>query len=419
MPSTGPLLSPKEPPAEQMNPLARPLAHRCCFEDAVSRVLLTKLSVVPRLKAVLDTLKPKMLALHSREPTVPIVELQSESVEDLVARIQRAVFTGKGDKDTVIQLYKDYVSRIATALQKTLALSLPTSAPETTVLPPMPSDTTAASMREWHMHTLRAKHAHIADALSGKLLDTLAECVSIAIEGSDATGKALSVRDVAGLSAWLPSLRSSAATGVLLTAGPAMGKTWLMSQLIMHSLTGSLVPILIPVDRLLKLLLKHEGMFAAAANWVATYLSLTCEAPHYAMLREAMATRSTLLLFDGLDEAGGARSRIECHIAEVVAPQGHLLLCTSRPAGLSDCFSSFHKLQLSPLSDAQQQTFLATRLGMAPAAALKPYLTDKVPIDAETQRRVTANPCAEGPLPTSGSLTCTRLCAARLLTELS
>ena len=42
-------------------------------------------------------------------------------VERVVARIQRATFTGKGDKDKVPAVYREYVERIAGALQPLLA----------------------------------------------------------------------------------------------------------------------------------------------------------------------------------------------------------------------------------------------------------------------------------------------------------
>ena len=43
--------------------------------------------------------------------------------------------------------------------------------------------------------------------------------------------------------------------------------------------------------------------------------------------------RRALILVDGLDEAGTVRDQIETHVAEVLTPQGHVLLATSRPAG--------------------------------------------------------------------------------------
>ena len=76
----------------------------------------------------------------------------------------------------------------------------------------------------------------------------------------------------------------------------------------------------------------------------------------------------------------------------MVARRGCTLLCTSRPAGLTDgIFDDFHQLQLAPLSDAQQAAFLAQRLGAARATELAPYVHG-MPVEADTRRRVTANP---------------------------
>ncbi|KOO29882.1 hypothetical protein Ctob_005215, partial [Chrysochromulina tobinii] len=272
----------------------------------------------------------------------------------------------------------------------------------------MPADDGFASMRVWHLDCLRAQHAYIPDALSGQQLNTLTDCVPIGVEGHDADGKPLAVRDARSLCAWLHDLRSSARTCALLTAGPAAGKTWLMSQLIMHVLGQGdgraeddgrepLVPVLMRAEQLQKRLAEQGAAFDAANDWVDAHLKLTCAPPHYAMLRAAMHKQRVLLLLDGLDEAGAERVRIEKHVAEVLAPKGFVILCTSRPAGLDEAgFAKFHRLTLAPLSDAQQEAFLATRLGDERASALKSYLRDKVPLDtggdAGTKRRVTANP---------------------------
>lgn len=127
-------------------------------------------------------------------------------------------------------------------------------------------------------------------------------------------------------------------------------------------------------------------------DWPSAYLELTCRAPQYsAILRNCIAERRALLLVDGLDEAGALRAEIEKGVAGLVA-SGQTLLCTSRPAGLDEAlFANFHKLQLSRLSDAQQDDFLTKRLGEARASGLRPYLSEKVPVD-EMQRRVTSNP---------------------------
>ena len=90
--------------------------------------------------------------------------------------------------------------------------------------------------------------------------------------------------------------------------------------------------------------------------------------------------RRALILLDGIDEGGVARERIERHVAEVLAPQGHLLLCTSRPAGLNEeRFAAFGKLRLAPLTESQQEAVVSSRLGGIGAAALLPYLRERVP----------------------------------------
>jgi hypothetical protein len=257
-----------------------------------------------------------------------------------------------------------------------------------------PSD--AEQLREWYRRALRAQHTHISDALSGRRLDALHECVRIQLAGVDPSGAPLDVRDAEGLSAWL----LKGGVRGLLTAGPAAGKTWLLSQLIMHLLNrsdaGERMPILVKAEYLQKQILEHSAAFTDdGSNWIDVSLRLEHgeDSPLYRMLREAMAERRALLLIDGLDEAGTQRERIERHVASALAPQGHALLCTSRPAGLGEAlFARFDRLSLSPLSDAQQHTFLVGRLGRERADELKPYVRDKVPRDAETGQRVTANP---------------------------
>ena len=148
---------------------------------------------------------------------------------------------------------------------------------------------------------------------------------------------------------------------VLLTAGPASGKTTLLSQVVTLALQDErteLVPILVKVQVLQWRLLEAPDAFAGAWNYIDAFLRLEHEASRpalYRMLRQAMMARRALLLLDGLDEAGAKRDDIERHVVEVLAPQGHVLLCTSRPAGVVEArFAAFRRLALAPLSDAQQ-----------------------------------------------------------------
>jgi hypothetical protein len=111
------------------------------------------------------------------------------------------------------------------------------------------------------------------------------------------------------------------------------------------------------------------------------------------MMRQAMTARRALLLIDGLDEGGQVRDQIERHIVEVLVPQGHVLLATSRPAGVSEQrFADFHRLRLSPLSDEQQLQAMEGRLGKQQASVLLPYLQENMPADAVTKERITGNP---------------------------
>ena len=105
--------------------------------------------------------------------------------------------------------------------------------------------------------------------------------------------------------------------------------------------------------------------------------------------------RRALLLLDGLDEGGQERGHLEKHVTEVLAPQGHVLLVTSRPAGVDEArFTSagFRRLHLSPLTDKQQEDALTLRLGASRAAKLMEYVHQQVHPDPQTGERVTANP---------------------------
>ena len=78
--------------------------------------------------------------------------------------------------------------------------------------------------------------------------------------------------------------------------------------------------------------------FERAWNWVDAYLCLVhgLGSELYRFLRQAMVARRVLLLIDGIDEGGHARQRVEQHIVEVLAPQGFVIVVTSRPNGLPE-----------------------------------------------------------------------------------
>jgi hypothetical protein len=170
----------------------------------------------------------------------------------------------------------------------------------------------------------------------------------------------------------------------------------MMSQLVVKALArggDGMVPILVRVQQLQKRLLEEEDAFATSWNWIDAFLRLKHgeDSALYRTLRQAMMARRALLLIDGIDEGGKARERIERHLAEVLAPQGHVLLATSRPAGIDENrYAGFHRLALSGLSDAQQQQALEQRLGVERAVTLLPYLRERMPV--EDGERITSNP---------------------------
>ena len=268
----------------------------------------------------------------------------------------------------------------------------------------LPADDHDAVRRQYE-RTLRTAHAAIVDALSGKRLDVREQCVPLAVatgEGKERFG------EVDALAKLLLDLhRGRCGEGVaeirgcvLLTGPPAAGKTCLISQLVTHVLDDPdrrLVPVLVRVQQLQRLLLleEHRDAFATSWNWVDAYLRCVhgADADVYRMLRGAMRARRALLLLDGMDEGGRMRTAIERHVTEVLAPQGHVILVTSRPDGLDrTCFQEhFLALELRPLDETQQHIVVERRVGKALGDALWLEIAATAPRD-EHNELVTSNP---------------------------
>ena len=106
----------------------------------MSGELLVRLSVYPRMKAELDKLPPKLISMASGRAPKPVELSHSDvwqRVQQVVETIEKATFTGKGDKEVVPALYKRYVERVATVLASTLALQ--TALETAAEVPVMPS----------------------------------------------------------------------------------------------------------------------------------------------------------------------------------------------------------------------------------------------------------------------------------------
>ena len=165
------------------------------------------------------------------------------------------------------------------------------------------------------------------------------------------------------------------------------------TQVIVYSLESEMVPILIKVQQLQRRLIDQPDDFGTAWNWVDAFLRLTYhdQPAVYHFLRQSLLSRRMLLLLDGLDEGGAKRDAIQRHVTEVLAPQGHVMLCTSRPAGLTESsFPGFRRLRLSHLTEQQQEEALEHRLGTTAVTRLLKYL-ERMPV-GDDGRRITSNP---------------------------
>ena len=256
-------------------------------------------------------------------------------------------------------------------------------------------------MRSVWMGELRAQHCYLDDDVSDRRLDIRTQC--FAVPACTADGDQM---DAEKLSIELRSFHTSRTEGasaddpvcVLLTGESGAGKTCLMSQVVMHALewkSSDLIPIFIKVRSLQRRLVGDSDTFAAAFNWVDAYLRLEYaeKTPGlYLMLRQALMARRAMVLLDGLCEAGAGREKIERHIAEVLAPQGHIILVSLRPASISDALASFPRLQLLPLTEGQQRELVAQRIGREHANELMPHVHAILPRSAETGQCVSSNP---------------------------
>ena len=113
---------------------------RCICESALAGELVARLRASPKITAALAVLPPKMLRLAADEDPLEIKPEAgdlADRVSMVESRLKKGTFTSQSDREMVPKLYVDYVKRIASGLQATLAL---TSAEDTQLaLPAIPS----------------------------------------------------------------------------------------------------------------------------------------------------------------------------------------------------------------------------------------------------------------------------------------
>eukprot|EP00965_Chrysotila_dentata_P142250 4703132-Pleurochrysis_carterae.AAC.2 len=261
------------------------------------------------------------------------------------------------------------------------------------------------------------------DCLACRKLNVFEQCVPvdvIPIEESAPARELHEVDSVEKLCDWYHSAYAARCEGktfgiasVLLLAAPAAGKSCLTSQMVMYTLRKTtsakqssalspppLIPIFVRVQTLQRQLLDAQscGAFRSTWNWVDAHVQLLYgkESTRYQLLRQAMMTRRALILIDGLDEGGKTRDQIVRHVNEVLAPQGHLILATGRPASVDPkpFNEHFFVIKINPLTEEQQADVIRKRLGadFKMADAVIQYVRTTVKIDPATKSRLTANP---------------------------
>ena len=110
----------------------------CCFEDAVSDEMLARLS--PKMREALSALPAKKLVLERGQAPIcapDTAEWVDNRFETIQGRITSATFTGKGDKQTVVRMYREYAERIVNALLPVLVLQQEQRVEELAPLPDM------------------------------------------------------------------------------------------------------------------------------------------------------------------------------------------------------------------------------------------------------------------------------------------
>ncbi|KAK3258292.1 hypothetical protein CYMTET_32655, partial [Cymbomonas tetramitiformis] len=123
----------------------------------------------------------------------------------------------------------------------------------------------------------------------------------------------------------------------LVVGGPGVGKTTLMAQVLVlyASTVNAPVPIYMPVAELAREIgegnvrFEQGDLLEAFLEWKFAESS-----PYvYRMLRQAVLMHHTIVLLDGMDEAGSSRKQIETYALHTLLKSRHRVIITSRPGG--------------------------------------------------------------------------------------
>eukprot|EP00937_MAST-01D_sp_MAST-1D-sp2_P001358 g1358.t1 len=156
----------------------------------------------------------------------------------------------------------------------------------------------------------------------------------------------------------------------VLLGAAASGKSVLLKRVLVTSAENfdqeqqeGLVPVLILLIDLGRLMARRA--LTGKDKLVEAYLADRhgTHSDRYRALLRAFRARQTLLLLDGLDEAGDQRRAIERYITQTLVPADQRMIVSSRHTGFNDrVFERFSFVQLLPLSHTMQREVVALRL---------------------------------------------------------
>lgn len=218
---------------------------------------------------------------------------------------------------------------------------------------------------------MKMTYGFVADALTGERLNVLQQCCELTVRSDRVAWPSHKTKSIPQPSERF--LGKHLGHACLVVGGPASGKSILTRRVVAEALRRrqKLLPILIPVvdlaRRLRKLRMQKKQLPCDLAMWYVTELH-EMSTSRQIMLRQALASRRVLLIFDGVDEGGEMRCLIQEYVMRAVVEGEQRVLCTTRPEGFdSDYFPTWaFTIMTLELLNVRQQSWLASkRLGCA------------------------------------------------------